>query len=180
MSTATPTPITPAPTAEEVVGFRIMRETEIAPHWWAKPVEIGETGSGAVAEQFCSSQNAVTMNPNREKRQRYFIEPVFADEAESPRGFAAITESPAIVRAVTVYETAALHRATLAELAETGQLSDLDAEGFDIAADLMAGARATLAAAGMLHLIEAEHEKTKGPLPTRPRGPHPQRVTAVA
>jgi hypothetical protein len=88
--------------------------------------------------------------------------------------------APAIVRAVAVYETAALHRATLAELAETGQLSDLDAEGFDIAADLMAGARATLAAAGMLHLIEVEHEKTKGPLPPRPRGPHPQRVTAGA
>ena len=26
----------------------------------------------------------------------------------------------------------------------------------------------------------AEHEKTKDPLPTRPRGPHPQRVTAGA
>jgi hypothetical protein len=25
----------------------------------------------------------------------------------------------------------------------------------------------------------AEHEKTKDPLPTRPRGPHPQRVTAA-
>ncbi|MEV8033930.1 hypothetical protein [Streptomyces sp. NPDC086182] len=61
----------------------------------------------------------------------------------------------AVVRAVAVYETAALHRANLAELAAAGELSDLDADGFDIAADLMAGSRATLAAAGMLHLVEA-------------------------
>jgi hypothetical protein len=62
--------------------------------------------------------------------------------------------APAIVRAVTVHETAALHRSALAELAEAGQLSDLDAEGFAVAEELIAGSRATLAAAGMLYLIE--------------------------
>jgi hypothetical protein len=67
----------------------------------------------------------------------------------------AVLLAPAIVRAVTVYETAALHRSNLAELAEAGQLSDLDAEGFVVAEELIAGSRATLAAAGLLHLIEA-------------------------
>jgi hypothetical protein len=63
--------------------------------------------------------------------------------------------TPDIVRAVAVHETAALHRSNLAALAEAGQLSDLDAEGFAVAEELIAGSRATLAAAGLLHLIEA-------------------------
>ncbi|KAB1979474.1 hypothetical protein [Streptomyces triticiradicis] len=67
----------------------------------------------------------------------------------------AATRAPAIVRAVAVYETAAVHRSNLAELAAAGELSDLDAEGFVVAEELMAGALATLTAAGMRHLVEA-------------------------
>lgn len=38
-----------------------------------------------------------------------------------------------------------------------------------------------LAAAGMLHLVEAaEHDRTKEPLPPRPRGPHPYPTGTVA
>jgi hypothetical protein len=63
--------------------------------------------------------------------------------------------TPAVVRAVTVYETAAVHAAELSNVAWTGNMSGLDADSLAAAEDLMAGSRATLAAAGMLHLIEA-------------------------
>lgn len=64
-------------TADQIVGFRVMRETEIAPHWWATPIEIGETVSGPVAYSFCDEQNKVTMNPDRAKQHRYFAEPIY-------------------------------------------------------------------------------------------------------
>jgi hypothetical protein len=87
--------------------------------------------------------------------------------------------TPAVVRAVAVYETAAVHAAELAAKAMMGgDLPALDVRSWEFAEELKAGSLATLAAAGMLHLVEADHEKTKDPLPTRPRGPHPQRVTA--
>lgn len=58
-----------------------------------------------------------------------------------------------VAEALTVFETASLHAVQLAARAESGTLSDLDADSLAHAEDLMAGARATLAAAGMLHLI---------------------------
>jgi predicted HAD superfamily phosphohydrolase len=62
---------------------------------------------------------------------------------------------PSVVRAVTVYETAATHAADLAAVAAAGRMTDLDADSLAVAEDLMAGSRATLTAAGMLHLVEA-------------------------
>jgi hypothetical protein len=59
-----------------------------------------------------------------------------------------------VVQAVTVYETAAEHAAQLAARAETGHMSDLDADDLAHAEELMAGARATLHAAGRLDLIQ--------------------------
>lgn len=92
-----------------------------------------------------------------------------------------LTVSPEIVSAVTVYETAAVHAAELASVAVSGRMSDLDADSLAAAEDLMAGARATLTAAGQLHLVEStEHGKTKPPLPVRPPRPHPHAVGAVA
>ncbi|MFF2184588.1 hypothetical protein [Streptomyces sp. NPDC058155] len=70
---------TPAVSAEQIVGFRIMRETEIAPSWWAQAKEIGETVSATVADKFCTEQNNVTMNPNRVKRHRYYADPIYAE-----------------------------------------------------------------------------------------------------
>lgn len=64
-----------------------------------------------------------------------------------------------VVQAVTVYETAAVHAVQLAALAEAGPLSDLDADSLAHAEDLMAGARATLASAGRLDLIDPLHAK---------------------
>jgi hypothetical protein len=63
--------------------------------------------------------------------------------------------APAIVRAVTVYETAALRATELAAKAvsDEGPLSDLEADDLAHAEDLMAGHRATLAAAGRLDLV---------------------------
>lgn len=58
-----------------------------------------------------------------------------------------------VVRAATVYETASVHAVQLAALAEADRLSDLDADSLAHAEELMAGARATLAAAGRLDLI---------------------------
>jgi hypothetical protein len=58
-----------------------------------------------------------------------------------------------LVQAVAVYETAAVHAAQLAARAESGRMSDLDADDLAHAEELMAGAAATLAAAGRLDLI---------------------------
>ncbi len=58
-----------------------------------------------------------------------------------------------LVEAVTVYESATVRAVQLAALAEAGRLSDLDADSLAHAEDMMAGARATLAAAGRLDLI---------------------------
>jgi hypothetical protein len=60
-----------------------------------------------------------------------------------------------VVTAVTMYEEAAVQAAALAGVAESGCMSDLDADSLAAAEDLMAAARSTLAAAGQLHLIEA-------------------------
>ncbi|MFD5899141.1 hypothetical protein [Streptomyces sp. NPDC060366] len=65
--------------ADQIIGFRIMRETEIAPSWWAQAKEIGETASATVADKFCTEQNSVTMDPNRVKRHRYYADPIYAD-----------------------------------------------------------------------------------------------------
>jgi hypothetical protein len=61
-----------------------------------------------------------------------------------------------VVRAVTQYETAAVHAVQLAALAASGRMSDLDAESLAVAEDLMAAARKTLADAGRLDLIGAD------------------------
>lgn len=67
----------------------------------------------------------------------------------------ATTLSPAVVRAVAVYETAAVHAAELATKAATGiDLPTLDVRSWEFAEELMAGSRATLTAAGRLDLIE--------------------------
>lgn len=59
-----------------------------------------------------------------------------------------------IVAAVTVHETASERAAELAAKAATGKdLPALDIRSWEFAEDLMAGARATLAAAGRLDLI---------------------------
>jgi hypothetical protein len=58
-----------------------------------------------------------------------------------------------LVEAVAAYETAAVHVVQLAARAESGTLSDLDADSLAHAEDLMAGAKATLAKAGRLDLI---------------------------
>ncbi|MFF9309949.1 hypothetical protein ACF1BS_03470 [Streptomyces sp. NPDC014748] len=66
----------------------------------------------------------------------------------------ALPISPAVVRAVTEYEVAAEHARDLAAVAASGRMSDLDADSLAAAEDVMAAARATLAAAGHLELIE--------------------------
>lgn len=59
-----------------------------------------------------------------------------------------------VVDAVTVYETAALRASELAAKAAAGDgLPALDVRSWEFAEDLMAGAHATLAAAGRLDLI---------------------------
>lgn len=58
-----------------------------------------------------------------------------------------------LARAVAQYETAAEHAVQLAALAETGTMSDLDADSLAAAEDVMAAARTILANAGRLDLI---------------------------
>lgn len=71
--------------ANRIIGYRIMRETQRGGGWWARPIEIGETGSWKVAEEFCNEQNAETMDINRARRHFYFADPIF-DEACSSCG----------------------------------------------------------------------------------------------
>jgi hypothetical protein len=58
-----------------------------------------------------------------------------------------------VAEALTRYETESVHVVQLAALAESGRLSDLDADSLAHAEDLRAGALATLAQAGRLDLI---------------------------
>jgi hypothetical protein len=58
-----------------------------------------------------------------------------------------------LVRAVAQYETAAERVTQLAPLAETGKMSDLDADSLVAAEDIMAAAHDVLKAAGRLDLI---------------------------
>ncbi|WP_409469094.1 hypothetical protein [Streptomyces sp. HC307] len=66
----------------------------------------------------------------------------------------ALTVPAEVVAAVTVHESAAVRAAELAAKAATGvDLPALDIRAWEFAEELMAGARATLAAAGRLDLI---------------------------
>lgn len=89
----TPSPVTPstaplppaaarAAQAAQIIGFRIMRRTEIAPGWWGQPAEVGDTPSATVADSFCREQNAVTMDANRTKRIEYYADPIYAAETD--------------------------------------------------------------------------------------------------
>jgi hypothetical protein len=74
----------------------------------------------------------------------------------SPKAAAALARALPhfpIVRAVAEYETAAVHAAQLAGLAEAGRMTDLDARSLADAEDVMAAARTVLAKAGRLDLI---------------------------
>lgn len=90
--------------------------------------------------------------------------------ADHPGGTAPIPASAAVlldgllaefrlVRAVAQYETAAEHRAQLASLAESGRMTDLDADSLAAAEDIMTAARHVLADAGRLDLIDDLHSK---------------------
>lgn len=87
-----------------------------------------------------------------------------------------------VADAVLSYRSAAARAALLMDLAGAEYaLSALDWDDLAHAEDLMAGAKATLAAAGMLHLVASgdDHAKANEPrLPQRPRGPHPQTAGA--
>jgi len=58
-----------------------------------------------------------------------------------------------LVQAVVEYETAAVHAAQLAAVAETGRMTDLDARSLADAEDVMAAAYTVLHTAGRLDLI---------------------------
>jgi hypothetical protein len=92
----------------------------------------------------------------------------------------------AVAAAVVSYRKAALRVAALGELADLAEagieLSDMHADDLAHACQRMAGAHATLAAVGLLHLVASDdHAKANEPrLPQRPRGPHPHPQTAGA
>ena len=158
--TASSTPLSRAALAEQIIGFRIMRRTEVAPGWWGQPTEVGETGSATVADSFCREQNAVTMDLNRGRRIEFYADPIYAPTAPLPSAAAEALArlertsiAPAVVGAVTQYESAALQAVELSDLALVGLLSDLDADSLVHAEDLMADARTVLASAGLLHLV---------------------------
>lgn len=68
----------------------------------------------------------------------------------------ALTLPVEIVRAVTRYEVASARATELSDIAAAGCMTVLDADSLAHAEELMAGARAVLAAAGRLDLIGGE------------------------
>lgn len=76
-----------------------------------------------------------------------------AGESTVINGTPVTAVSLAVAEAITVYEAASLHAVQLAARAESGGMSDLDADSLAHAEDLMAGARAVLAEAGRLDLV---------------------------
>lgn len=74
-------------------------------------------------------------------------------ESTTINGSQVTAVSLAVAEALTRYETASVRAVQLAALAEADKLSDLDADSLAHAEELMAGARAVLAAAGRLDLI---------------------------
>lgn len=70
-----------------IIGWRIMREDEIAPAWFSTGKEVGETVGASVANEFCRQQNEITMNPNRSVRIMFYADPIFAEPAtdDGPR-----------------------------------------------------------------------------------------------
>lgn len=87
--------------------------------------------------------------------------PTFPTAALSPSGVAAMQSlqlrlaPPHVVRAVTVHTTASARTAELAKTAGKRELTAVEADYLEHAQDMLADARATLTAAGALHLIEA-------------------------
>lgn len=73
--------------------------------------------------------------------------------SESAAALARVLPHFPLVQAVAEYETAAVHAAQLAGLAESGRMTDLDADSLAAAEDVMAAAHTVLAKAGQLHLI---------------------------
>lgn len=80
--------------------------------------------------------------------------------------------------AASEYEACASRYRDLA--AHAGSLCGSEFDRMLCVVDEMGHCRDRLAAAGRLDLLADEHGKTKDPLPSRPRGPHPQSVKAVA
>ena len=82
---------------------------------------------------------------------------------------------PAAAEALARYELASFRTAQLSDWLYRYGLSDADFDSLEFWQDTMRETRALLAAAGMLHLVEAsdEHGKTKPPLPVRPPRPNP-------
>ncbi|WP_393057698.1 hypothetical protein [Streptomyces sp. LN549] len=70
--------------SEMAIGYRIMREIEVAPGWWGIAREVGETVSAQVANEYCAEQNAVTMDLNRAKRHHYTADPIYAATDSDP------------------------------------------------------------------------------------------------
>ncbi|WP_326768829.1 hypothetical protein OG978_33675 [Streptomyces sp. NBC_01591] len=94
--------------AEQVIGFRIMKQTEIAPGWWGQPVEVGETGSGTVAYNFCREQNAVTMDLNRPKMIQFFVEPMSPADVAAHEAASYVLPTPTVDVAELLMATADL------------------------------------------------------------------------
>lgn len=94
---------------------------------------------------------AVTAEQHRIERAATALR---AGESAVINGTPVTAVSLAVAEAVTRYETAAVHAAELAaKAAAKDGLPAIDVRSWEFAEELMAGARATLAEAGMLHLI---------------------------
>lgn len=160
-------------TPPQVVGFRIMRRTEVAPGWWGQPAEVGDTRSATVADNFCREQNATTMNLNRVKRIQYTADPIYAADAEpTPTPFPAAPLNPTaqhalnrlhlrlnypqdLIRAVTRYEVGAERTTQLSAWMDRRDLTPAEYDSLELAQDLMRDSHAALTTAGRLDLIGA-------------------------
>jgi hypothetical protein len=126
MATATHTPLSQTPTAQ--------LPTPAA----AALARLESAFPAALAEQHRIERAATALH---------------AGESTLINGTPVTAVSLEVAEALTRYEIATVHVVQLAALAESGSLSDLQADDLAHAEDLRAGALATLAEAGALHLI---------------------------
>ena len=168
MSTATPTP---RPTAS-LMSFPATSGTTVevlavdgssAPYRWT--CSAGHGGHAYASLPFCrddakahAAECTGVINPviAEQHRIEQLVAGLHTGESAVINGTEVTAISLAVAEALTVYKSAAVHAAELATAAGASgaDLPALDVRSWEFAEELMAGSRATLAAAGMLHLIE--------------------------
>lgn len=153
MTSTTATPTAPLPPAA-VEAMRRLEDALVSPvgrlKWEIADLEISLMGHRNLRDSdYVQMRNPMASVQERVEAERWFRTAVA--NIAFLRG--ELSRRRAELAAVTEYETAAMHAAQLAAVAESGRMTDLDADSLAAAEDLMAAAQARLADAGRLDLL---------------------------